>query len=40
MSEELIIIEMNIARDEAMLKLDLGSQKRAAVKRLLAECQD
>jgi hypothetical protein len=26
MSEELMIMEMNIARYEAMLKLDLGSQ--------------
>jgi hypothetical protein len=34
-----MIIEMNIARYEAMLKLDLGSQKRVALKRLLAECQ-
>jgi hypothetical protein len=40
MSEELMIIEMNIARYEAMLKLDLGSQKQAAVKRLLAECKE
>jgi hypothetical protein len=40
MSEELMIIEMNIARYEAMLTLDLGSQKRVAVKRLLAECQE
>jgi len=40
MTEELMIIEMNIARYEAMLKLDQRSQKRAAVKRLLAECQE
>ena len=39
-TEELMIIEMNIAHYEAMLRLDLRSQKRAAVKRLLADCEE
>jgi hypothetical protein len=40
MTEESMIIEMNIAHYEAILKLDLDDRKRAVVERLRAEAQE
>jgi len=40
MTEEPIIIKMNIAHYEAMLKLPLDEEKRSIVKRLLAEAEE
>ena len=40
MTEESVIIEMNIAHYEALLKLDLDDSKRSAVSRLLAEATE
>jgi len=37
MTEDGFIIQSNIARYRAMLKLDLGDEKRTTVERLLAE---
>jgi hypothetical protein len=39
MTEDPIIIQMNIAHYGAMLKLDLGDEKRSIVERLLAEAK-
>jgi hypothetical protein len=40
MTEEPIIIEMNIARYRALLALDLDNEKRSTVSRLLAEAKE
>jgi hypothetical protein len=40
MTEEPVIIEMNIAHYEALLKLDLDDGKRSTVNRLLAEAKE
>ena len=40
MTEEPIIIRMNIAHYGAMLKLDLDHQQRSTVKRLLTEAEE
>ena len=39
MTEEPVIIQMNVARYGAMLKLDLDDEKRSVVKRLLSEAK-
>jgi hypothetical protein len=39
MTEDPIIIRMNIAHYEAMLKLDIGDEKRSIAERLLAEAK-
>ena len=39
MAEDPFIIRMNIAHYGALLKLDLGDEKRSVVKRLLAEAK-
>jgi len=39
MLEDPKIIRMNIANYQAMLKLDLGDDKRAVIQRLLAEAE-
>ncbi len=39
MRESPIIIQMNIAHYRAMLKLDMGDEKRSVVERLLAEAK-
>jgi hypothetical protein len=40
MIEDPTAIEMNIVQYRAMLELNLDSEKRSAVKRLLAEAQE
>ncbi len=40
MTQELLIIRMNIAHYEAQLKLDMDDGKRAVVTRLLAEAKE
>jgi hypothetical protein len=40
MTEEPIIIRMNIAHYGAMLKLHLGDEQRSALERLLAEANE
>jgi hypothetical protein len=37
MMEEPIVIQMNVARNRAMLKSDMDNQQQLVVKRLLAE---
>ena len=39
MTEEPVIIQMNVARYEAMLRLGLDDDKRSVLKRLLAEAK-
>jgi hypothetical protein len=39
MAEEADIIKMNIAKYQAMLKLDMGTESRSAVERLLVEAK-
>jgi hypothetical protein len=39
MTEEPIIIRMNIAHYEEMLKLDVGDEKRSALNQLVAEAR-
>ena len=41
MTENPQIIQMNIAHYQALLKLDMGDEKRAVIQRLLAKaCED
>ena len=39
-NDELYILKLNIARYQAMLKLDLDSEKRPIVEKLLAEAAE
>lgn len=39
-NDELFIIKLNIARYQAMLKLDIDHDKRSTIEHLLAEAQE